>query len=163
MTDDRPVPVADNPLISDEPGVTAESTMKPASNPAPGIFTRFRAWCRRSAGTTAIFILLAVFSLAGTVILTDSDVLTWTAVGAFVISIFTRRWLHERHTDLVQVLKLLGDLAAVTLIAAIVRDTFSSHEVMKLIAYVVTVFFCWQAARVFAQELLSETPKSTQN
>lgn len=161
MTEDTQTAVADKPLTTETPGVTPES---PPETPAvpPGRLARFRAFCRRNATTAAFFVFLGVYGAGGTVVLKSNDLLTWIGVVCFVISILARRFLLERHTDFVQMLKLLGDFAAVTLIAAVVRDSFAGHDIMIWIGYVMFFVFCWVAARVFVRELLT-TPESSKN
>jgi hypothetical protein len=135
------------------PALNPEGTTQTTAIPAPGRLARFRAMCRRNAFATAIFTLIVVFSVEGLFIFKDSDLLTWTGVGGFAVSILARNWLHKSDTDNAVILKLLGDLCAVSLLAATVRDTFAAHPVIQWVAYGLTAIFGLIAAKVFAREL----------
>lgn len=134
----------------------------PAPVPAPGRFARFRAAAHRRLGTTLFFTFLGVYSIAGVSILNDGDQLTWTGVAGFTVSMLARYRLHDRDSRNIRLLKCFGDIAAVVLMASIVRDSFALHPLLKWSGYALCVIFCWYAARVFDREVFG-TPDSDKN
>lgn len=159
MTDDTPAAVADKPRISEAPGVMPEIPHRPPPAPAPGRLARFRAAGRKRLGTSLFFVYLGVFSIAGTALLTDGDQLNLVGVAGFTLSMLARYARPDRNSRGWRLIKCYGDIAAVVLMASIVRDTFAAHPFMKGIAYLVVLVFCGLAARVFDREVFG-TPES---
>ena len=130
--------------------------------PKTALPARLLAAIRKQLGTTLFFVLVGVYSLAGTVILTDSVLLTAIGFFGFATSIIARFFLHDQDSRKIRMLKCFGDIAAVILIAATMRDAFQSHPVIKWICYLLTFIFCLMAAKVFDRDVF-ETPVNEDN
>jgi len=144
---------------SEETGNGAE---RDGITPEPPRSARLMAVIHKRLGTTLFFVLLGVYSLAGTVILTDSALLTALGLFGFATSIIARYFLHDQDSRKIRMLKCFGDIAAVILIAATMRDAFQAHPVIKWICYLLTFIFCLMAAKVFDRDVF-ETPVNEDN
>ncbi|MCH9408669.1 hypothetical protein MNC86_22095 [Pantoea agglomerans] len=153
MTDHIPTAVAEQTRVTEAPGVTPESTPEAEMVPAEGRLARFRAAAHRRLGTTLFFTFLSIYSVAGVSLLNDGDQLTWIGVIGFTISMLARNFLHDQDSRNIRLLKCFGDVAAVVLMASIVRDSAAGHPLLKWSGYVLTAVFCWYAAKVFDREV----------
>lgn len=159
MTDDLPTAAADKARGTEASGVTPDSPPESPAVPATGRLARFRAAAHRRLGTTLFFSFLGIYSIAGATMLNDGDQLTWIGVAGFTLSMLARSFLHDRDTRNMRLLKCFGDIAAVVLMASIVRDSFTDHPFLKWSGYVLTAVFCWYAAKVFDREIFG-TPEN---